>query len=75
MLQILFNRGSKGPTRNQVLFDNAMQNAMKELREAKLLLKEDIDEYSLLYWACRRRRQLCFDFLLDWTHRIETAQT
>ena len=66
VLQALINRGTKGPTRNKVLFDNAMLNAMKELREAKLLRKEDIDEYSLLYWTCRRKCQLRFDFLLDW---------
>ena len=66
VLQALINRGTKGPTRNKVLFDNAMLNAMKELREAKLLRKEDIDEYSLLYWTCRRKCQLRFEFLLDW---------
>ena len=66
VLQALINRGTKGPTHNQVLFDNAMLNAMKELREAKLLRKEDIDEYSLLYWTCRRKCQLRFEFLLDW---------
>jgi hypothetical protein len=42
VLQTLINRGSKGPTRNQVLFDNEMLNAMKDLREGELLLKEDI---------------------------------
>ena len=58
------NRKEDSPRKEE--FDNASLNAMKELREAKLLRKEDIDEYSLLYWTCRRRSQLRFEFLLDW---------
>jgi hypothetical protein len=58
------NRKEDSPRKEE--FDNASLNAMKELREAKLLRKEDIDEYSLLYWACRNGCQLRVEFLLDW---------
>ena len=66
VLQILTTHASKEVPPREEEFDKAMLNAMKELREAKLLRKEDIDEYSLLYWACRNGCQLRVEFLLDW---------
>jgi hypothetical protein len=41
-------------------------NTMMELRESNLLLKEDIQEYDLLYHACRPGNQLRFDYFVDW---------
>jgi hypothetical protein len=37
-----------------------------ELRESNLLLKEDIEEYDLLYYACHLGAQLRFDYFVDW---------
>jgi hypothetical protein len=39
---------------------------MMELRESNLLLKEDIEEYDLLYYACHLGAQLRFDYFVDW---------
>ena len=39
---------------------------MMELRESNLLLKEDIQEYDLLYHACHPGAQLRFDYFVDW---------
>jgi hypothetical protein len=51
---------------NPVPHDKAYRNTMKELRESNLLLKEDIQEYALLYYACRPSSQLRFDYFADW---------
>jgi hypothetical protein len=51
---------------NPVPTDTAHLNTMMELRQSNLLLKEDIQEYDLLYHACRPGSQLRFDFFVDW---------
>jgi hypothetical protein len=51
---------------NPVPNDTAHLNTMMELRESNLLLKEDIQEYDLLYHACGPGAQLRFDYFVDW---------
>ena len=51
---------------NPVPTDTACRNTMMELRESNLLLKEDIQEYDLLYYACHPGAQLRFDYFVDW---------
>jgi hypothetical protein len=51
---------------NPVPYDTACRNTMMELRESNLLLKEDIQEYDLLYYACHPGAQLRFDYFVDW---------
>jgi len=49
-----------------VATDTAHLNTMKELRQSNLLRKEDVQEYDLLYHACRLRAQLSFAYFIDW---------
>ncbi len=51
---------------NPVLNDTAHLHTMMELRQSNLLLKEDIQEYDLLYHACGPGAQLRFDYFVDW---------
>jgi hypothetical protein len=51
---------------NPVAVDTAYLNTMTELRQSNLLLKEDIQEYGLLYYACQPGAQLRFDYFIDW---------
>jgi hypothetical protein len=52
---------------NPVAVDTAYLNTMKELRQSNLLLKEDIQEYDLLYsCACHPGSQLRLDYFADW---------
>jgi len=51
---------------NPVAFDTACRNTMMELRQSNLLLKEDIQDYGLLYYACGPASQLRFDYFVDW---------
>jgi hypothetical protein len=51
---------------NPVATDTAYLNTMKELRQSNLLLKEDIQEYDLLYYACQPGAQLRFAYFIDW---------
>jgi hypothetical protein len=46
--------------------DTALLKTMMELRESNLFLKEDIQEYDLLYYACHPGAQLRFDYIIDW---------
>ena len=46
--------------------DTARLKTMMELRESNLFLKEDIQEYDLLYYACHPGAQLRFDYFIDW---------
>jgi hypothetical protein len=41
-------------------------DVMKKLKESKLLLREDIRDYDLLYWACRPASSMRFEYLIDW---------
>ena len=41
-------------------------NVMKKLRESKLLLREDIRDYDLLYHACGPQTLMIFEYLIDW---------
>jgi hypothetical protein len=41
-------------------------DVMKKLRESKLLLREDIQDYHLLYHACNPKTPMRFEFLIDW---------
>jgi hypothetical protein len=65
VLQVLANIIIKNYT-NPVATDTAHLNTMMELRESNLLLKEDIQEYHLLYYACWPGCQLRFDYFADW---------
>jgi hypothetical protein len=63
VLQLIANLTSDT---NPVATDTAYLNTMKELRQSNLLLKEDIQEYDLLYHACHPCAQLRFDYFIDW---------
>jgi hypothetical protein len=41
-------------------------DVMKKLRESKLLLREDIRDHDLLYYACRPDSSMRFEYLIDW---------
>ncbi len=41
-------------------------DVMKKLRESKLLLREDIRDYDLLYHACGPQTLMIFEYLIDW---------
>jgi hypothetical protein len=41
-------------------------NVMKKLRESKLLLREDIQDHKLLYFACTPDSPMRFEYLIDW---------
>ena len=48
-------------------YDKAYVDVMKELKEANLLTKDDIEDHDLLYLtSCSRRCKQRFDFLCDW---------
>ena len=54
-----------GPSRDWG--DKAYLDVMKELKEANLLTKEDIEDHNLLYFTSDSRRfQQRFDFFCDW---------
>ena len=64
-LQLLVNlKYNDNPLRDQ--YDKACLDAMKELTEANLLIKDDIKNHHLLYHACRSQGSTRFDFLCDW---------
>jgi len=41
-------------------------DVMKKLRESKLLLREDIRDRNLLFFACKPASSISFEFLADW---------
>jgi hypothetical protein len=41
-------------------------DVMKKLRESKLLLREDIQDHHLLFYACNPETLMRFEFLADW---------
>jgi hypothetical protein len=41
-------------------------DVMKKLRESNLLLREDIEDHDLLFFACRPDSSMRFEFLADW---------
>jgi hypothetical protein len=41
-------------------------DVMKKLRESKLLLREDIRDHHLLYYACKPASSMRFEFLAGW---------
>jgi hypothetical protein len=48
-------------------YDPLYLDAMKKLRESKLLLKEDIQDHGLLFFACNKPETLMrFEYLIDW---------
>jgi hypothetical protein len=47
-------------------YDPLYLDIMKKLRESKLLLREDIRDHDLLYYACRPDSPMRFEFLADW---------
>jgi hypothetical protein len=49
-----------------VATDAANLVTMVELRQSNLLLKEDIQEYNFLYYACHPGAQLRFAYFADW---------
>ena len=46
--------------------DKSYLQAIIDLRELKLLCKQDVKDHNLLYLACQPYRQLRFDYFLDW---------
>ena len=46
--------------------DTAHLDAMKELRKDNLLLKKDIKDHCLLYWACGPATKMRFEYLAEW---------
>jgi hypothetical protein len=65
VLKLLANIIIKNDT-NPVASDTSRLNTMMELRQSNLLLKEDIQEYGLLYHACWPGCQVRFDYFADW---------
>jgi hypothetical protein len=63
VLQLLANMENDT---NPVAYDTAYRKTMMELRQSNLLLKEDIQEFDLLYHACGPGSQLRFDYFADW---------
>jgi hypothetical protein len=41
-------------------------DVMKKLRESKLLLREDIQDQDLLFWACEPGTPMRLEYLIDW---------
>jgi hypothetical protein len=62
-LQLLAN--IKNPT-NPTLKDTACLDAMKVLRNGDLLVKKDINDYSLLLCSCKPAAKKRFEYLADW---------
>ena len=46
--------------------DQLYLDVMKKLRESKLLLREDIRDHNLLYWAGAPATPMRFEYLIDW---------
>ena len=53
--------------RNPISCDTTYLNTMKDLRAKNLLVKNDIKDHDLLYWACEPTNKLRFDYLADWS--------
>ena len=65
--QILRNRQDGNDDKN--MFDKACVDVMKELREANLFTKKDVEHYHLLYHTCFAETEgymLQFEYLSDW---------
>ena len=56
-LQVL---ASLGDPDDPMPFDTAYLDLLKELRNADLLVKEDIKDHNLLFWSCRPRSKMRF---------------
>jgi hypothetical protein len=41
-------------------------DVMKKLRESKLLLREDIQDHGLLFYACHPETLMKFEYFIDW---------
>jgi hypothetical protein len=41
-------------------------DVMKKLKESKLLLREDIRDYDLLYYACKPASSMRCEYFIDW---------
>ena len=61
MLQLLAYNGDSSETADRLYLD-----VMKQLRESKLLLKEDIQDHDLLFHACGSETPMRFEYLIDW---------
>ena len=61
VLQLLAKRKSTDDDSIRVLLD-----AIKKLRESKLLLEPDITQYELLLWSCDPPSKDQFDYFLAW---------
>jgi hypothetical protein len=51
---------------NSESYDPLYLDVMKKLRESKLLLKEDIQNEDLLYYACYAEIPMRFEYFADW---------
>jgi len=58
LLELLAYSGDSRETADPLYLD-----VMKKLRKSKLLLREDIQDYKLLYWACRPETPMRFEYL------------
>jgi len=66
-LVFLINTNDPIPS-NPITIDTTCLNIMKDLRDMNLLVKNDIKDHDLLYWACDSKAKLRFEFLADWSH-------
>ena len=53
--------------RNPISCDTKYLNIMKDLRAMNLLVKNDIKDHHLLFWACASTNKLRFEYLDDWS--------
>jgi hypothetical protein len=51
---------------DSITIDTDCIDAMKKLKKADLFLKEDIEEYGLLYDSCNPRSKMRFEYLAQW---------
>jgi hypothetical protein len=58
LLELLAYRGHSRENADPLYLD-----VMKKLRKSKLLLREDIQDYKLLYWACNPETPMRFEYL------------
>ena len=64
VLQLLVNLTD---TNNPTPADTAHLNIMKDLRDMNLLVKNDIKDHHLLFWACGTANKLRFEYLVEWS--------
>ena len=64
VLQLLVNLEDSN---NPVPSDFTYLNTMQDLRDMNLLVKDDISDQNLLFYACSSTSKLRFEYLADWS--------